>query len=256
MNKTFGQFTNTSELIDPTSDATISGGLSVGSNLSIAADKKIVLGDKDLSSVIKEDGGKDLLSGQTFDLESGDGMLKALSAVISALGGTFATATAMLMACFSLNAAEPGTADSFKDYSMRSPIVTNAVQAFNAAFDSAVAPTGTLAKAVADEDGLTIAKLVLEAQKTSCVTNDASGLKDIDQIIVEFNENKRSGSIYLGPEYTNMLQNTASKAIMIKPDGVIFNGSTNNVYVTNMPAVIRFTQLLGTNVWLKVEYAD
>lgn len=107
-------------------------------------------------------------------------MLKALSAVISALGGTFATATAMLMACFSLNAAEPGTADSFKDYSMRSPIVTNAVQAFNAAFDSAVAPTGTLAKAVADEDGLTIAKLVLEAQKTSCVTNDASELKDID----------------------------------------------------------------------------
>lgn len=63
MNKTFGQFTNTSELIDPTSDATISGGLSVGSDLSIAADKKIVLGDKDLSSVIKEDGGKDLLSG-------------------------------------------------------------------------------------------------------------------------------------------------------------------------------------------------
>lgn len=89
-------------------------------------------------------------------------MLKALSAVISALGGTFATATAMLMMCFSLNAAEAGAANSFKDYNMRSPIVTNAVQAFNAAFDAAIAPTGTLAKTVSDEDGITAAMLVLE----------------------------------------------------------------------------------------------
>ena len=158
-----------------------------------------------------------------------------------------------LFVCLITFAAEiiPGTANSFLEINTyRTPIVTNAEEAIYAV----MSPIGAKISIPSDYDDPYDGKIRCYPNRMNVITNSVNDLIGMDEIEVTFISNFRTGKIYFGPEYSDLITKTKSGAITLKPDGLLFNGSTNCITVTNVPAIIKFTSFLGTNLWVNVDY--
>jgi len=148
--------------------------------------------------------------------------------------------------------AAPGTANAFVEINpYKTPIVTNAEEAVYAA----MSPTGVKIEMPAETAELAQGKMRCYPKRMNVITNTVDELMDLDDgLVCTFISNYRTGEIYFGPEYRELIINPPEHAITIKPDGVMFNGSTNNILVTQIPAIIRTEQFLDTNIYVTIEY--
>ena len=143
----------------------------------------------------------------------------------------------------------PGTANSFRDINLNStPIVTNAEEAVYAA----ISPIGVNVKTKETDDA--VGNLKCYPNRMNVITNNVDILNEYDELEVTFISNFRSGKIYFGPEYQKLIDRSPDHNIKLRPDKLLFNGSTNIIYITKIPAVISLTQFLDTNLWVTVEY--
>jgi hypothetical protein len=155
--------------------------------------------------------------------------------------------------CSNTFAAEiiPGTANSFLEINTYcTPIVTNAEEAVYAA----ISPIGAKISIPSKDADLYDGEIMCYPNRMNVITNSVNDLIDMDSIAVTFISNFRTGEIYFGPEYSDLITKTKSGVITLKPDGILFNGSTNCITVTNVPAIIKTTSFLGTNLWVRVDY--
>lgn len=129
----------------------------------------------------------------------------------------------------------------------KTPIVTNAEEAIN----YVMSPIGIEMKI--DEDNFTDSSMICRPNRMNVVTNDVYDIMDID-IKCKFNNDYRTGKIYFGPEYRQLITSTLYKGIRVVPDGVLFNNSTNMIVITQVPAILSLTQFLGSNLWVTVDY--
>jgi hypothetical protein len=148
--------------------------------------------------------------------------------------------------------ATPGTANSFLEINTyHTPIVTNAEEAIYAY----TMPTASDIISPVETNEVQEGYMVCYPKRMNVITNSVESLlKCIDGLVVTFKQNYRTVEIYFGTEYTNLIEKSESKSIQLKPDGILFNGSTNAISITNAPALIKMTSFLDSNIWVVVEY--
>lgn len=90
------------------------------------------------------------------------------------------------------------------------------------------------------------------------ITNDYSDLMDVDEgIYCDSMGDYRTWEMYFGPEYRPLILKPKEHCITIKfTNGVVANGSTNDIIITKVPVIIRSKQLLGKQIWLTIEYPE
>lgn len=167
------------------------------------------------------------------------------------IAGTFMTL--MSLAAIA-NGATPGTANSFREINpYKTPIVTNAEEAVWAALK----PTPVVVKREETNDWI-IGSMVCSPQRMNVITNNWSDLMDFDEgIFCDSMGDYRTWEIYFGPEYRPLILIPPEHCITLRfIDGVVANGSTNDITITKVPVIIKSKQLLGKQVWITLEYPE
>lgn len=132
----------------------------------------------------------------------------------------------------------------------KTPLVTNVEEAVS----YVMSPIG-IDMNIQDWDSDIESSMTCRPNRMNVVTNNVEDLLDLD-IVCKFYSNFRTGQIYFGPEYRELITVPVNKGIKIKPEGVLFNNSTNMIVITQVPAILKLTQFLGTNLWVTVEYPE
>lgn len=149
--------------------------------------------------------------------------------------------------------ATPGTAGAFVEINpYRTPIVTNAEYAVW----EALKPVPITVSGVDTNDEYN-GHFMCSPNRLNVITNDWASMTDFDAFVCDSIGDYRSWEIYFGPEYKPLITNTASHVITVKfLNGIVANNSTNDMVITNVPAILRSKQLLGKKIWIQVEYPD
>lgn len=167
------------------------------------------------------------------------------------IAGTFMTLMSFAVIA---NGATPGTANSFREINpYKTPIVTNAEEAVWAALK----PTPVVVKREETDDWI-VGSMVCSPQRMNVITNDWSDLMDFDEgIYCDSMGDYRTWEIYFGPEYRPLILVPPEHCITLRfLDGVVANGSTNDILITKVPVIIKSKQLLDKQIWVTLEYPE
>lgn len=148
--------------------------------------------------------------------------------------------------------ATPGTADSFREINpYKTPIVTNA----EAAVWAALKPSPTDVVTVETPTSYN-GYIMCNPQRMNIITNNCYDLMDYDDGIICYSKGDyRTWEIYFGPEYRPLILEPKEHCITLRFDnGLVANGSTNDILITKVPAIIKSTQLLDKQIWVTIDY--